>query len=139
MRPKTEARRKRDAKAQAEAALSKTLKKFGLDGRPGPLRGAVSSPLAAEGKRRDPNSAPTSDRIPGSAPASDLLHAYKWKRGAEETTLTTREMIKKASRIAPAYNKGALQYLPSASDGEQWPRRQDTSGTKPRNGRRHSR
>jgi hypothetical protein len=139
MRPKTEARRKRDAKAQAEAALSKTLKKFGLGGRPGPLRGAVSSPLAAEGKRRDPNSPPTSDRIPGSAPASDLLHAHKWKRGAEETTVTTREMIKKASRIAPAYNKGALQYLPSASDGEQWPRRQDTSGTKPRNGRRHSR
>jgi hypothetical protein len=138
MRPKTEARRKRDAKAQAEAALSKTLKKFGLGGRPGPLRGAVSSPLAAEGKRRDPNSPPTSDRIPGSAPASDLLHAHKWKRGAEETTVTTREMIKKASRIAPAYNKGALQYLPSASDGEQWPSRQDASGAKPRNGRRHS-
>jgi hypothetical protein len=138
MRPKTEARRKRDAKAQAEAALSKTLKKFGLGGRPGPLRGAVSSPLAAEGKRRDPNSPPTSDRIPGSAPASDLLHAHKWKRGAEETTVTTREMIKKASRIAPAYNKGALQYLPSASDGEQWPSRQDASGAKPRNGRRDS-
>jgi hypothetical protein len=138
MRPKTEARRKRDAKAQAEAALSKTLKKFGLGGRPGPLRGAVSSPLAAEGKRRDPNSPPTSDRIPGSAPASDLLHAHKWKGGAEETTVTTREMIKKASRIAPAYNKGALQYLPSASDGEQWPSRQDASGAKPRNGRRDS-
>jgi len=105
---------------------------------PGLLRGAVSSPLAAEGKRRDPNSPPTSDRIPGSAPASDLLHAHKWKRGAEETTVTTREMIKKASRIAPAYNKGALQYLPSASDGEQWPSRQDASGAKPRNGRRDS-
>ena len=138
MRPKTEARRKREAKEQAEAALSKTLKKFGL-GRPGPLRGAVSSPLAAEGKRRDPNSPPTSDRIPGSAPASDLLHAHKWKRGAEETTVTTREMIKKASRIAPAYNKGALQYLPSGSDREQWPSRQEASGTKPHNGRRDSR
>ena len=105
MRPKTEARRKREAKEQAEAALSKTLKKFGL-GRPGPLRGAISSPLAAEGKRRDPNSPPTSDRIPGSAPASDLLHAHKWKRGAEETTVTTREMIKKASRKRPLTTKG---------------------------------
>ena len=138
MRPKTKARRKREAKEQAEAALSKTLKKFGL-GRPGPLRGAISSPLATEGKRRDPNSAPTSDRIPGSAPASDLLHAHKWKRGAEETTVTTREMIKKASRIAPAYNKGALQYLPSGIDREKWPSRQDAAGTKPHNGRRESR
>ena len=137
MRPKTEARRKREAKEQAEAALSKTLKKLGL-GRPGPLRGAISSPLAAEGKRRDPNSPPTSDRIPGSAPASDLLHAHKWKRGAEETTVTTREMIKKASRIAPAYNKGALQYLPSGIDWEK-PSRQDAAGTKPHNGRRESR
>ena len=96
MRPKTEAHRKREAKEQAEAALSKTLKKFSL-GRPGPLRGAIPSPLAAEDKRRDPNSPPTSDRIPGSAPASDLLHAHKWKRGAEETTVTTCEMIKKSS------------------------------------------
>ena len=82
---------------------------------------------------------PTSDRIPGSVPASDLLHAHKWKRGAEETTVTTREMIKKASRIAPAYNKGALQYLPSGIDREQWPSRQDASGKKPHNGRRESR
>jgi hypothetical protein len=36
------------------------------------------------------------------------------KRGAEETAFTVREMRRKASQIAPAYNKGALQYLPSA-------------------------
>jgi hypothetical protein len=86
MPPKTEARRKREAKERAEGALRKTLKKFSL-GEPGPLRGAISSPLAAEGKQRDPNTPPTSDRIPGSAPASDLLHAHKWKRGAEETNI----------------------------------------------------
>ena len=38
---------------------------------------------------------PTSDRIPGSAPADDFMHAHK---------------------IAPAYNKGALQYLPEEKD-----------------------
>jgi len=56
--------------------------------------------------------APTSDRVPGSAPHSDLLHAHKWKQGASETDETTREMRRKAKQIAPAYNKGALQYLP---------------------------
>jgi hypothetical protein len=44
----------------------------------------------------------------------DLMHAHKWKRGAEETTFTVKEIRRKASLIAPAYNKGALQYLPSA-------------------------
>jgi hypothetical protein len=42
------------------------------------------------------------------------MHAHKWKRGAEETTSTVEEIRRKASRIGPAFNKGALQYLPSA-------------------------
>jgi hypothetical protein len=138
MPPKTEARRKREAKERAEGALRKTLKKFGL-GEPGPLRGAISSPLAAESKLRDSNSPPTSDRIPGSAPASDLLHAHKWKRGAEETTFTTREMLRKASQIAPAYNKGALQYLPKGVDQEKWPSGQDAQKRHAHDSRRKSR
>jgi hypothetical protein len=41
------------------------------------------------------------------------------ERGAEEKPSTVREIRRKASQIGPAYNKGALQYLPSAgiSDG----------------------
>jgi hypothetical protein len=42
------------------------------------------------------------------------MHAHKWKRGAEETTSTVKEIRRKASQIGAAYNKGALQYLPSA-------------------------
>ena len=56
--------------------------------------------------------APTSDRIPGSAASRDFMHAHKWKRGATETEATAKEIRRKASKIAPAYNKGALQYLP---------------------------
>ena len=54
----------------------------------------------------------TSDRIPGPAPTSDFMHAHKWKRGVREDLATVQEIRRKASKIAPAYNKGALQYLP---------------------------
>jgi hypothetical protein len=40
------------------------------------------------------------------------MHAPKWKKGAGETEATVREIRRKALKIAPAYNKGALQYLP---------------------------
>ena len=42
------------------------------------------------------------------------MHAHKWKRGAEEKASTVKEIHRKATQIGPAYNKGALQYLPSA-------------------------
>jgi hypothetical protein len=34
--------------------------------------------------------------------------------GNEETTSTMKEIRRKTRLIGPAYNKGALQYLPSA-------------------------
>lgn len=68
---------------------------------------------------------PTSDRIPGLVPAKDLLHAHKWRRGAEETATTTKEMHRKTVQIAPAYNKGALQYLPGGIETDQWPNREE--------------
>ena len=66
----------------------------------------------ASARQRKADPAPTSDRIPGSAPARELMHEHKWKRGAKETEATVREIRRKASKIAPAYNKGAMQYLP---------------------------
>jgi hypothetical protein len=74
----------------------------------------MPSPLVTKGWVRTPPTAPTSDRIPGSAPLKDLMHAHQWKRGAEEKVSTVKEIRRKASQIGPAYNKGALQYLPSA-------------------------
>ena len=98
-------------------ALEKTKRKLRI-GRAQPLKGATPSPLVTRGWERKPRPAPTSDRIPGSAPVKDLIHAHKWKRGAEETASTVKEIRRKASLIAPAYNKGALQYLPSAGLNE---------------------
>ena len=118
---KTEYQRKQEAKAKAARELEATKKRLGL-GEPGPLRGVTPSPLEATSKQRTPELVPTSDRIPGPVSARDLLHAHKWKQGVQETTATIKEMHRKATRIAPAYNKGALQYLPGGAD--QWPARE---------------
>jgi hypothetical protein len=40
------------------------------------------------------------------------MHAHKWKRGVKEKESTVKEIRRKATKIAPAYNKSALQYLP---------------------------
>jgi hypothetical protein len=112
---KTEFQQKKEAKQQAARELHKTKAML----RVGPiqaLRGATPSPLAATTWKRRVTLPPTSDRIPGSAPARDLMHAHKWKRGAEETEATVKEIRRKAGRIASAYNKGALQYLPGGKD-----------------------
>jgi hypothetical protein len=124
MKQKTEYQRKQEAKAKAALELAATRKRHGLDG-PGPLRGAIPSPLEATAHRRMPKLVPTSDRVPGSVPARDLLHAHRWKRGAEETSETIMAMRRKATQIAPAYNKGALQYLPGGKEKDHWPPSQE--------------
>ena len=124
---KSEAERKREAKERAARALEKTKRRLGI-GRAQPLKGATPSPLVTKGWERKPRSMPTSDRIPGSAPMKDLMHAHKWKRGAEETASTVKEIRRKASQIGSAYNKGALQYLPSAGLDERRDRSTDEKG-----------
>jgi hypothetical protein len=109
----SEFRRRREAKERAERALAATKQRYGI-APVGALKGVVPDPLAAKGWVRQPKAAPTSDRIPGSAPVKDLIHAHKWKRGAKESEATVAEIRRKAAQIGPAYNKGALQYLPSA-------------------------
>jgi len=67
----------------------------------------MQSPLVAKAWERRPRTAPTSDQIPASAPADDFMHAHKWKRGVRENVATVKEIRRKASKIATAYNKGA--------------------------------
>jgi hypothetical protein len=112
---KSEYRRKREAKERASKDLQQTKKRLGI-GLPKPLRGATPDPLVASSWQRRTTPAPTSDRIPGPAPAGDFMNAHKWKRHARETAATVKEIRRKASKIAPAYNKGALQYLPDEKD-----------------------
>ena len=117
MRRKTEAQIKKEAKERAAKALHGTKQRYGL-AEPAPLRGAIASPLHTQGNRRNPRLAPTSDQIPGPAASSNLLHDHKWKSGAKETAATVSEIRRKTTQIAPAYNKGALQYLPKARRDE---------------------
>ena len=110
---KSEAQKKREARERAARALEKTKRSLGVEYSQA-LKGATPSPLVTRGWERTPCAAPTSDRIPGSAPKKDFMHAHQWKRGAEEKVSTVKEIRRKATQIGPAYNKGALQYLPSA-------------------------
>jgi hypothetical protein len=110
-RVKSEYRRKREAKEETAKSLQRTKARLGL-GPAKPPSGVTPHPLVTRGWERRPRTAPTSDRIPGAAHSNDFMHAHKWKQGAKEADATVKEIRRKASRIAPAYNKGALQYLP---------------------------
>ena len=41
---------------------------------------------------------------------------YKWKRDREESAATIKEIERKKTRVAPAFNKGAVQYLTEGTD-----------------------
>jgi hypothetical protein len=99
---------------RAARELAKTKARLGL-GPNEPLHGFVPSPLATSTWTRGTKLPRTSDRIPASAPSRSLMHDYKWRRGAEEAASTVEEIRRKSARIAPTYNKGALQYLPDAA------------------------
>jgi len=126
---KAASRTKKEARENAARALQKTKAKVDIDA-VSPLKGVRPSPLVADIYRRAPKTAPTSDRIPRYAPAKDIFHEHKWKEGAEETEATIREMRRKARQIGPAYNKGALQYLPKGIDSDEWPSREGSQKRK---------
>jgi hypothetical protein len=112
---KSEYRKKQEAKERTAKALQQIKKRLRI-GPARSLRGVTPNPLVARTWERKPKTAPTSDRIPGPSPANDFMHAHKWKRGVLEDVATVKEIRRKASNIAPAYNKGALQYLPDEKD-----------------------
>lgn len=65
------------------------------------------------------NAAPLSNTIPGGAAAKrDLRTEHKWKRDCEEKPETIRAIEEKAMRVAPAYNKGAVQYITDQTDAK---------------------
>ena len=60
------------------------------------------------------------------APVSNKLHTkggfkksvddWKWRRDREESAETIREIERKKTRVAPAYNKGATMYITDETD-----------------------
>lgn len=100
---------KQQATAKAKRELDKTLEKYGLKDKRSV--GTVSSPLSCGSLVRQGNTIPTSDRITKVDGKRDVLHEHKWKRGATESRETVNEIQRKANSIAPAYSKGAYQYI----------------------------
>lgn len=41
---------------------------------------------------------------------------YKWKRDREESVETIKEIERKKTKVAPAFNKGAVQYITDDTD-----------------------
>jgi hypothetical protein len=71
----------------------------------------------AEKWQNDRKVAPLTDAIPGGIAAKrDKLNDHKWRRGSEESTQTIKEIQNKAARTAPAYSKGAYQYITDGAD-----------------------
>ena len=65
------------------------------------------------------NAAPMTNTIPGGIAAKrNKLTDHKWRRGAEESAATVRAIEEKAMRVAPAYNKGATQYITDGTDAK---------------------
>jgi hypothetical protein len=65
------------------------------------------------------NAAPLSNTIPGGIAAKrDIRTDHKWKRDHEEKPETIKAIEDKANRIAPAYNKGATQYITDGTEAK---------------------
>lgn len=80
-------------------------------------------PKGIERKREILSIEPTISRA---APLSNNLYVaggykrsvtdYRWRRDSDENINTIREIERKAKRVAPAYNKGATQYITDETD-----------------------
>jgi len=65
------------------------------------------------------NAAPLSNTIPGGiASKRDIRTDHKWKRDREEKPETIKAIEDKAMRIAPAFNKGANQYITDGTEAK---------------------
>lgn len=58
----------------------------------------------------------TSDAIPGAGGYKRSVEDYKWRKDSRESATTVAEIERKKSRLAPAYNKGAVQYITDETD-----------------------
>lgn len=81
--------------------------------------------ILANKTRERPNNMPDLSTESKAAPISNTIPGYgfkksvndwKWKRNREESAETIKEIERKKTRVAPAYNKGATQYITDGAD-----------------------
>ncbi len=63
-----------------------------------------------------PTNIPSSQSIPIGGGFLKSVDDYKWKRSVVESPETIKAIEEKKRRVAPAYNKGALQYINAGDD-----------------------
>ena len=110
--------RKRRASSPTRASEESARKTAELLARVGYVR-RDRAPVKAKADQwqNERNVAPLTDAIPGGIAAKrDKLNDHKWRRGSEESTQTIKEIQNKAARTAPAYSKGAYQYITDGAD-----------------------
>ena len=112
--------RKRKARRPTQGMVESERKTNELLERVGYFKGTKSAAkkftysLAVES-----NAAPMANVIPGGVAAKrDKLNDHKWKRDQQESAATVQAMQDKASRTAPAYSKGAYQYITDGTDAK---------------------
>jgi len=111
---KRKARKPTQAMIESQRLTEELLEKVGYYKPRKPQSKKFSYSLAVES-----NAAPLSNTIPGGAAAKrDLRTEHKWKRDCEEKPETIRAIEEKAMRVAPAYNKGAVQYITDQTDAK---------------------
>ena len=110
--------KKRKASLPTRASEESARKTAALLARVGYVkRDHVAKKATADQWQNDRKVAPMTDAIPGGIAAKrDKLNDHKWKRGLEESTETIKEIQNKAARTAPAYSKGAYQYITDGAD-----------------------
>lgn len=110
--------KKRKASSPTRASVESARKMADFLARVGYVqRDHVAKKAVADKWQNDRQVAPMTDVIPGGIAAKrDKLNDHKWKRGAEETKETIKEIQNKAARTAPAYSKGAYQYITDGAD-----------------------
>jgi hypothetical protein len=109
---KRKARKPTQAMIESQRLTQELLAKVGYRKPTAPKKFTYS--LAVESK-----AAPLSNTIPGGIAAKrDVLNDHKWKRDRQESASTIKAIEEKAMRVAPAYNKGATQYITDGTEAK---------------------
>jgi len=111
--------RKRKARKPTQAMIESERKTQELLERVGYRKPVHSKKKFTYSLATESNAAPMSNTIPGGVAAKrDLRTEHKWKRDRQESAETIKAIEEKSKRIAPAFNKGAVQYITDQTDAK---------------------
>lgn len=107
-RKKSKSKRLEQAKAEHKAFLASV-------GYTKKRRPVVDFPNLKDNDNVVRNVAPVSNAIPANG-FKRSVDDWRWKRDRSESAETVKEIERKKLRVAPAFNKGATQYITDGAD-----------------------